>query len=202
MCGRAKASQAFVQLQRAVTERLQQEAAALEIQRCWHMWRKHGDAADSAPHTSTERSVGGTRNDSTVRNHALVGGSRPHAASGSVEQSLHCSHDDAGGPAAFSGDGCRDTTRGGDWCENRSAALSDDDKSQQPREQQLPEAALVCARVLQLRKMGIQLLWLQPEPEPEPYPWQAGQHACTVKQLRSCRVAGTVATAEYFFTRG
>ena len=90
-----------------------------------------------------------------------------------------------------------------------SPALSSHGGQRQPREEQpLPEAALVGARVLQLRKMGIQLLWLQPEPEPEQDLRTAGQHTGVAKQsrpsnqLRPCRVAGTVATAEYFFTRG
>ena len=127
--GRAEASEAFVQLQQAVTERLQQEAAALEIQRRWHTWRQRGDAAGSAPPTATERSAGGTRTDSAVRTHGTMNhmeGSRsPHAASGRAEDPLHCSDDGAGGSAAPGQDlSAADRPGSGDWSyENRKNSV-------------------------------------------------------------------------------
>ena len=129
MRGRAEASEAFVQLQQAVTERLQQEAAALEIQRRWHTWRQRGDAAGSAPPTATERSVGGTRTDSAVRSHGTMNhmeGSRiPHAASGRAEDPLHCSGDGAGGRAVPGQDlSAADRPGSGDWSyENRKSSV-------------------------------------------------------------------------------
>lgn len=208
-CGRAEAFEAFGQLQVAVAERLQQQAAALEIQRHWCMWRQQQNASSGVPYEATETQYG----DETPAVDSSVDGRNSEGCSGRVEQSVWnadatCKAIAPGEVVCAAGDGHDEENNCGEWCETISDVS---DRLQDNEEHLLPEAGLVCARLLQLKKMGVELLWLQPEAEAVAFD---GTGVCTAtkrkrkggqrhrQQLRPCRVAETVAAAGHFFTRG
>jgi hypothetical protein len=224
--GRVQAAEAVQQLKEAVTQRLEEQAAAQEIQQHWRAWRQQRGLAQ------------------------ITGGAESAGLSEQPEQgtagwqSPDLSNAQAWGTnATTAGD---DDSRGGSGNQRRKETddregwddvSHQDDESEPPAgteaddndEQCLPEADLVCARILQLKKMSVQLLWVQPEPEVivDDGPNSASERrrrrrkrAADEKgdgsssssssssssgrgsKLRPCRVAESVATAEHFFLRG
>ena len=160
--GRVQAAEAVQQLKEAVTQRLEEQAAAQEIQQHWRAWRQQRGLAQ------------------------ITGGAESAGLSEQPEQgtagwqSPDLSNAQAWGTnATTAGD---DDSRGGSGNQRRKETddregwddvSHQDDESEPPAgteaddndEQCLPEADLVCARILQLKKMSVQLLWVQPEPE-------------------------------------
>jgi hypothetical protein len=208
-CGRAKAAQAFEELQQAVAERLQQDASALEIQRHWRMWRQQRRTAASVPQATScvDTSFSTERVESSAMLHNSLGSMSPKVTGGRVSMLKH-ENSSAGGNISVTvdrGGKCENISEVDDQCNSARS-----DKLQDKEQHQLPEAALVCARVVQLRKMGVQLLWLQPEPDDVKSTKPAASETTRLtrkgvhqtQQLRPCRVAETVATAEHFFKRG
>jgi hypothetical protein len=199
-----------------VAEQLQQDASALEIQRHWRMWRQQRDTAGTVQHENTDTSFSTERTESSARLRTSADSRSPKRSGGRVQQSPYRRTNDTVGSAASGncsgvvdrGDSCEEVSKEDDRC---SLTRSDDLPDRENH--QLPEAALVCARGLQLRKMGVQLLWLQPEPDNVQSTRRCGSETTRLmqnsrnqtghgQQLRHCRVAETVATAEHFFKHG
>ena len=227
--GRVQAAEAVQQLKEAVTQRLEEQAAAQEIQQHWRAWRQQRGllqttgGAESAGDWPSEQQEQGTAGwQSPDLSNAQQWGATAAAAG----------DDDSGGGSG--GDrrnqrrremddreGWDDVSHQDDESEPAGTEADDDDND---TEQCLPEADLVCARILQLKKMSVQLLWVQPEPEvivddgpnsaserrrrrrkraaDEKGDGSSSSSSGRGSKLRPCRVAESVATAEHFFLRG